>query len=152
MNFGWGRSRRLSHAARPELSFERPGATVGVQCLAGPAKGVAGDLRVHPPGGRAVGTRADLHDVLADAAANLTFVMVTGRVRPGDLPRLDRGIPHAQRRAIHVELLVETRGSVLDARHDPHVLNGAPLEGPPEVRFGFDSLRGDVGRPERAHV
>jgi hypothetical protein len=103
--------------------------------------------RSDPPGRGSVRSSADLHDVLADSAPNLSFMMITRRIRPGDLPRLSGRVPHPQRRPVYVHLLVGQRGSVTDRRHDPDVLHCATFERPAEVDVSLQAAFGHVNAP-----
>jgi hypothetical protein len=60
-----------------------------------------------PAGGRAIGTCADLNHVVAAAAADLVLVVISRRIASCDAPGLDRRIPDAKRRAVHVHGLVQ---------------------------------------------
>lgn len=63
-------------------------------------------------------TGANLHDVLTGPAA----VVVSCRITPCDSPGLNRRVPRAERRSVHVAHFVYSAGPIGALRHDPDVL------------------------------
>src|SRR5262245_20312685 len=99
------------------------------------------DFGEAPARGGAVRTCAGLHDIAALPAPDLDFVVIACGIAPSDAPRADGGIPHPQRGAVHVELLVEAWMAVGPARHDPDILHGTALQDPTRVHFTLDAPR-----------
>jgi len=89
-----------------ELTFEFPGLAVGIKSFADPMKSVCGDLCKAPARGCTVKTNAYLNDITTDPAPNLLLAMAGHGVDPVNAPRLNRGIPNAQGRAVHIVGLV----------------------------------------------
>src|SRR6185503_5994175 len=100
------------------------------------------DLGEHPARRRAVGAHAELDDVLAAAPADLLLVVVARGVAPRDPPALDRRVPGAQGRAVHVRRA--DAGPRAARRHDPGVLHATALEDPRGVELAAEAAAGDV--------
>jgi hypothetical protein len=83
-------------------------------------------------GGSAIGTRADLNHVVAAAAADLVLVVISRRIAACDAPGLDRRIPDAKRRAVHVHGLVQVGSPIRTLGHDPDILHGAAFKHQPK--------------------
>src|SRR5262249_1578646 len=70
-----------------------------------------------------------LHDIIAMGAADLAAVALFERIAPEDVPGVDVWIVDPQRRAVE------------EARHAPHVLDGAPFQHPAEMDFAAAGVR-----------
>src|SRR5262249_46138217 len=92
----------LSRPCSAEFAFKDPRFAIRIQGFPKPMERIGRDFCEGPAGGRAIGTRADLNHVVATAAADLVLVMIARRIAPCDAPGLDRRIPDAKRRAVHV--------------------------------------------------
>jgi hypothetical protein len=77
------------HALAAEFAFEFPGGAIGVERFANPVERIRRDFGEPPARRRAVHPRADLHDFVADAAADLLLVMIRDGIDPTDAPGLD---------------------------------------------------------------
>src|SRR5208283_4253245 len=110
------------------------------------------DLGEHPAGWGAIGASAQLYDILANPAPDLLLPMTSHRIDPSYMPGLNRWIPDAKRRAVHVISLVRVRRALRTPGHDPGVLNGASFEHPPKVRLALNTERGDIDSSVMANI
>src|SRR4029450_6401500 len=115
-----------------------------MQGLAAPVKRVRWDVGEGPPRPGAVRTRAFLKNVPTVPAADLFLVVPTDGVRPRDAPRLSRGVPRAQRGAVHVHRPIRIETTFIISRHDPYVLHGASFEHASRVDLSTQPARGDM--------
>src|SRR5215469_2519766 len=139
-------------APRAKLAFKLPGSAVSLERFAHPMEGVRGNLSKTPTCGCAICPRANLNDVLANLAANLLLAMPSYRIDPVDTPCLNRGIPNAQCRPVHVVGLIQIRVANGTSRHDPDILDGAALQRPPEVRLALNMARRNINRLVVKHL
>jgi hypothetical protein len=65
-------------AVGAELAFDFPGSAVGFEGFADPVKRAGCDFCKAPASWRAVCTRADLYDLVADLAAGLALLVLSG--------------------------------------------------------------------------
>src|SRR5262245_52705813 len=96
--------------ARPpgaKLPADFPCLAIWLERFANPVKRVRRDLGEAPAHRHAVGACANLDDVFTYSPADLFREVVARRVNPPNAPRLDRGIPRAEGRAVHVHRLLE---------------------------------------------
>src|SRR4030095_11192604 len=118
-----------------------------MQGLAAPVKRVRCDVGEGPARPGPGQTRAFLKNVPTVPAADLFLVVPTDGVRPRDAPRLSRGVPRAQRGAVHVHRRVRIETTFIISRHDPYVLHGASFE---HASRGDLSTHPSRGGPHRA--
>jgi hypothetical protein len=137
----------LAQPLSAKLALELPDLSARLYRFASPVKRVRSDFGEAPTGLRAVGTSADLDDVLAAPPANLRLEVVARRIRPRDAPRLNRRVPRSKRRAIHIHGRIDGASPRRPRRHDPDVLHGTSFKHPPEVSLALDLQRRDVAPP-----
>src|SRR5580704_3558829 len=140
----WADSSRDSFGS--ELAFEFPGLAVRVERFTDPVKRIRRDFGESPTGWCAVPARADLNDVVGNAAPDLLFVVTGQGICPADEPGLTRRIPDPKRGSIHVIGPAGLNRALRTARHDPDVLHRAAFEHPPKVHLASEVERENVDR------
>src|SRR5437899_4126051 len=87
---------------RPKISIQLPSLAIGLQRLSCPFETRRRDLGKHPANRRAVGHGSDLHDVFALPSPDQLATCARGWIHPRHAPRLECGVPYAQRCSVAV--------------------------------------------------
>src|SRR5579864_2076567 len=114
---------RLAEVPGAEFAYEFPSLAIRFEHFTNPVKRVWRDFGEAPTSCRAVGTRADLHDLVANFPISLALLVAAYWIDPADTPSLNCRIPDAQGGPVHVVLMNAVRLAIGRTRHDPDVLD-----------------------------
>src|SRR5262245_2768843 len=134
----------LAHPLRAKFAFEFPGVAIRIQRLTDPMERVQCDLGEPPADWRPIGMGTHLNDVLSAGTADQFVAAAVQWIDPRNPPGLNRGVPHAERCAVHVERPVRVRGTIRTPRHNPNILHRASFEYPFKVNLTCDVVGGHV--------
>src|SRR5580704_3180766 len=110
---------RLAEVPGAEFAYEFPSLAIRFEHSTNPVKRVWRDFGEAPTSRCAVGTRSDLHDLVANFPTGLALLVAAYWIDPADAPGLNCRIPNAQGGPVHVVLMNAVRLAIGRTWQDP---------------------------------